>query len=111
MSPSKEGGYAAQKHIGEFSGEPDWSLIPAHMHEGIRGYVETGRPVGGFLTAVLTNDLREAAERADEENQRALYEWIRFLYCYAPAGCWGSPELVAEWYEHARLAREAELAS
>ena len=99
------------EHIGAFDGEPNWSLIPEHMHEAIRAFVEDGRPVGGFLIALLSNDLRGAAERADGLNRAALFGWMSFLCNYAPAECWGSPERVNGWYERARLAREAELAS
>lgn len=99
-------------HIGEFDGVPDWSLIPEHMHDGIRAYVETGRPTGSFLTAVLRNDLFSAAERADGKNKRLLYEWVKFLYSYAPSECWGNPHRVDDWLKRgAAAAREAAAAS
>ena len=42
--------------------------VPSHMHEGIVAYIETGRPVGGFLTALLSNDLMGALGKADLQN-------------------------------------------
>ncbi|KKN74368.1 hypothetical protein LCGC14_0391690 [marine sediment metagenome] len=88
-------------------GGADWDLIPAHMHEGITAYVETGRPMGHFLTAVLSNDLREAAARADDENTLALAGWVKFLYNYVPSECWGSLEAMARWREYHAERREA----
>ena len=37
-----------------------WALIPQHMRGGIERYVMNGVPPGSFLTAVLSNDLKEA---------------------------------------------------
>ena len=75
----------------------NWSLIPEHMHDAVRGYILEGWRPGDFLRAVLSNNLKEAVGRADEENQRALVGWVRFLYNYAPGPCWGTPERVDEW--------------
>lgn len=73
------------------------SGVPEHMHDGYVLYLLHGISPGSFGLAVLENDLREACARADEENQRALYRHVYFLYNYAPSGCWGSPEQVNEW--------------
>ena len=86
---------------GVFESDVKWDRIPSHMHEHIRAYVEERRPIGHFLTALLSNDLKNAALRADDENRAALADWAGFLYEYAPSNCWGSPEIVAAW-----LARE-----
>ena len=75
----------------------NWNLIPDHMHGAVRRYFEQGIPPGHFLTAVLSNDLRGACERADDENRHRLYEYIKFFYLYAPAGSWGSPEAFERW--------------
>ncbi len=88
----------------------EWDLIPAHMRVEITAYVETGRPVGHFLTAVLSNDLSEAVARADDENTAALAGWVRFLYNYVPQGCWGSPGAVEGWMADSARRREAEAA-
>ena len=82
---------------GEFESNVNWGMIPAHMHEHIRAYVEDRRPIGHFLTALLSNNLIEAALRADDENRVALADWAGFLYEYAPGNCWGSPEIVTAW--------------
>jgi hypothetical protein len=72
-------------------------LIPGYMHGGLRRWIENGIEPGGFLMAVLENDLKEAVSRADATNVQALPNYIRYLYNYAPRGCWGSPEKVAAW--------------
>lgn len=72
-------------------------LIPFHMHDGVAHYVLKGIPPGDFMRLVLCNDFMGAAGRADEENQRALFEWCRFLYNYVPGRCRGSPEAYSAW--------------
>ena len=63
-------------------------------------YVETGCPVGGFLSAVLENNLQEALGRADNENLNALITIAEYVYCRVPSQCWGSRERVATWQQH-----------
>ena len=73
--------------------------VPGYMQESLIQYILTGRPVGHFLTAVLSNDLKEAVARADEVNQWALSKYVIFLHNHAPIGSWGSPENVKRWKE------------
>jgi len=80
--------------------------IPEHMHFGITAYIVHGIPPGHFLEAVLSNNLREAAARADSENQAALFQWVNWLYNEAPSQCWGSPEKVTKWIESKRAERQ-----
>ena len=72
-------------------------LIPMHMHEGLRAYVEERRPVGGFLAAVFSNDLYDAVCRADVQNQKAIANYVIWLREYAPSECHGSPEAYDSW--------------
>lgn len=72
-------------------------LIPGHMTDGIERYIMRGVPCGHFLTALLSNDFIEAVARGDDANQAALIGWAKFLYNYAPAGCYGSPAKYAAW--------------
>jgi hypothetical protein len=86
------------------AGRPaDWSLIPYHMIGGLRLFIEDGIPPGSFLTALLSNDLRETFARADEENSRSIKNWLIFLYNYAPSDCWGSPAKFNAWIERGGL--------
>ena len=74
--------------------------VPSRMHDAIRRYALDHQPVGGFLTAVLENDLHGALTRADTHNAICLTAWGHILYHYLPSQCWGSPAKVAEWLAH-----------
>lgn len=73
------------------------SEVPLTLHEGLVEYFTARRPTGGFLQAVLENDLREAATRADPANRYVLWHLVLFLNNYVPAPAWGSPAAVAVW--------------
>jgi hypothetical protein len=77
----------------------DWSLIPDYMIGGLRSYIEYGIEPGSFLSAVLCNDLRGACECADHVNRHRLFEYVQFLYSYAPSACWGSPKRYEAWMD------------
>tara|TARA_R110002020_G_scaffold261230_2_gene475582 strand:- start:468 stop:836 length:369 start_codon:yes stop_codon:yes gene_type:complete len=77
--------------------------VPDYMQGQVRGYIENGLPPGGFLTAILENNLSRSVEQADTANQAALIEWARVL-SHMPRNMWGSPETV-----NAHLDRLAEL--
>jgi hypothetical protein len=72
-------------------------LIPEHMWDGIRRYVDLGIPPGGFLTALLENDFMEAIIHADDISIFLMKDWARFIYNYLPDECWGSKEKVKLW--------------
>ncbi len=71
--------------------------VPVHMHEGIIAYVEQGRPVGDFLQAVISNDLRLACLHADDENFPAIPNFCRWFFNYAPSPAWGSIDGYKAW--------------
>lgn len=75
----------------------NWQGVPEYMRGAVCRYIENGIPPGDFLTAVLRNDLREACGRADDTNRHALFDYVSVLYCYAPAGSWGSPAEFRAW--------------
>lgn len=75
-------------------------LIPEHMRDGLVLWIDKGIMTGDFMTALMSNDLMGAFGRADEANSAAMRNWCVFLYSYAPRGCHGSPENVAEWRRH-----------
>jgi hypothetical protein len=58
-------------------------------------------PTGGFLYAVLSNDLEQACARADGQNRYLLYDIMFYLFNEPtiPAECWGSPKRVKAWVE------------
>lgn len=72
--------------------------VPEHLHEGLIEYLATRRPMGHFLTAIVSNDLMEACMRAaDADTRWHIADIVMFLVNYAPANSWGSPNRVAEW--------------
>lgn len=77
----------------------DYSGLPLGLQGGTRRYIEQGVPPGGFLKAVLCNDLFGALARADGSNLYQLLEISRWFYNYAPPGCHGSKENYRDWLE------------
>jgi len=73
-------------------------MIEERFKEAIDAYVKDGRPMGGFVTAVLENNLMLAIGKADEDAYHNLREIVKYLYNDAPSSCWGSPEKVKAWY-------------
>ena len=86
---------------------PDSSQIEPRFRESLDAYVSTGRPTGGFLEAVLSNDLKEATGRADERALDNLPHIVAYCYNDIPSGCWGSPERVTAWLNGWAARREA----
>ena len=76
----------------------EFSISP-HMLAALRCYTEKHEPVGGFLTAVICNDLSEAVRRADEVNLRNLPAFVGYLYNKADSRCWGSKERMTAWLD------------
>lgn len=71
--------------------------INPNLHEGLILYHLKGVRPGDFLTAVLSNDLKGAFARGDEESLKTLPSLVKFLYNKCPAGMWGSPDRVSAW--------------
>lgn len=71
--------------------------VPAHTQAALMRYVNQGFMPGGFLTAVITNDLFGAVSRADEMNIQALPEIVKFIYNEIPMAAVGSTEKMDKW--------------
>lgn len=69
------------------------------VKNSLNAYVNDKVPPGGFLYAVLCNDLTNAVIKADERNMRQLREIILYVYNDLPSSCWGSEEIVKTWLE------------
>ena len=80
-----------------YANQIDYSLLPGHMQNSMKRYIEYGIEPGGFLYAVLTNDLMGAISKADYINQQSLHLYALFLYNNVPCSCFGSEEAVANW--------------
>lgn len=76
--------------------------VPEHNIDGLVLYIQQGIEPGGFLRAVLENNLMESCGRADIENRFALFNICTFIYNYAPHNCHGSPDRVKAWLEKSR---------
>lgn len=86
----------------------DYSMLPEHMQSAARRYIEEGELPGHFLFAVLSNNLMEAASRADDVNQVSLHTWASWMYNEIPGSAHGSREEVLMYATKVRAARKVE---
>jgi hypothetical protein len=78
-------------------------MIAAHTLDSLIAYVTTGSEVGGFLSAVLDNDLILASRLADSESQRSLASIACLLWNHAPPDSFGSAQKRRAWIEQGGL--------
>ena len=88
----------------EVDGEPiKYELLPEHLRGGVERWIEHGVRPGGFLWAVIDNDLLAALGHADDDMTRADIRKISLWFHWeAPSGCHGAPEITARWREARR---------
>jgi hypothetical protein len=72
-------------------------VVPEHTMAALRRYELLHIRTGDFLYAVLTNNLKEAFQRADDSNIENMYAIVNYCYNELPSVCWGSPEKVGAW--------------
>lgn len=77
--------------------EINYNMLPEHMREGARLYIEKGIEPGGFMTAVLENKFVQAFSRADDINLARMKDWASWLYNECPMQARGSERAVKEW--------------
>jgi hypothetical protein len=77
--------------------ENTYKDIPSWVIPTLERYIEERTMGGGFITAVLQNDLRGAIARADNDSLKGLRGIVTLLHCHAPDDCWGSKEKVNDW--------------
>ena len=82
------------------------SPVRTHIWEALVQYGKTGSYLGGFLTALVSNDLCDAICRADEDNLAGIHALVLFVYNELPSQCWGSREKVKAWRELCWKAQE-----
>lgn len=68
-----------------------------HAGMSLWRWIEKRTEPGGFLVAVLCNDLTKAVDKADDRNVELIPNFVRLLYNHAPADCWGSEQTVENW--------------
>lgn len=76
---------------------PDQELCPQTVKEALGRYVEHRIETGGFLRAVLENNLKESFQRADSWNLENMAHIVCYVYNVVPRAAWGSPEKVSAW--------------
>ena len=86
--------------------ERSWGNIHLDCQEAIFNYLVYGWEPGGFLTAVMANDLYRAATVADVENIKRLAHVARFVVYALPHGCYGNYDQVKTWLRLTDQARE-----
>lgn len=74
--------------------------VPRYTALALAEYIVYGHSVGGFLQAILKNDLMNAISRADKENLEALKDICIYVYNRIPACAWGSPEHYYDWMKN-----------
>jgi len=70
---------------------------PAHILDGIWDYAQNHRLHGGFVMAVLENNLNEALGQADSSSLAGLRDICAYVTWEIPATCHGSKEKVQAW--------------
>lgn len=71
--------------------------IPEHTKESLMNYFNRCWEPGGFLMAVLRNDLYAAATKADYVNGPELANIVKWIINNAPYGSYGDHEVVKDW--------------
>jgi len=77
----------------------DVHAIPPTIRESLDRYANEGCPTGGFLKAVLANDLMQAFAKADMDSMEAMPAIVGYVYNSMPSNCHGSYDIVAAWVE------------
>ena len=75
----------------------NYDLLPQHIRESTKLYLEHGVIPGGFLQAVICNKLKEAYMKADDINIARMFDIVKFFYNEAPSPAWGSEENMKQW--------------
>ena len=71
--------------------------FPQETFEALRNYVMNHRDPGGFLTAVLSNDLMETVLRSSLDCRHSIPQIFEYIFRHCPGNCWGNAEAVKAW--------------
>jgi hypothetical protein len=72
-------------------------VVREDIIEALTRYVERGILPGGFLLAVLCNDLMESLGRADSYNRASIFQICQYIYNNLPANSHGNTSKVSAW--------------
>jgi hypothetical protein len=89
-----------------FAVDRNWGNVHEDCREAIFNYLAYGYDPGGFLTAVLTNDLYRAAGISDFENKKRLAFVANFVAMNLPLACYGTAKKMRAWMELSNEDRE-----
>ena len=74
-----------------------YSTIPESIRTGLVHHFVYGYPMGSFMTAVLSNDLRGVFRQAGEDTVRGLSAVMTWCYSFGCAPAQGSARAAREW--------------
>ncbi len=77
----------------------EYDIIPGLTLDSLERWEQHGIYPGGFLCAVLENDLQGAFAKADNGNLNALHEIVKYVYNCMDSRCWGSRDKMTAWSE------------
>lgn len=72
-------------------------FVPQRIMGGMKRYVDHGIEPGGFLKAVIANDLQQAVSLADDEVIHNIPAIVGWFYNEAPSACWGTEDSCVKW--------------
>lgn len=82
-----------------------YDLVPPSLRDGTYRWIEYGITPGGFLTAIICNDLFMAWRLADDENHRRFAEIVGWWHEHAPEGSRGNETTFGWWKSQGGLQR------
>lgn len=82
-----------------------YEKLPAGVRMPLKLYIEDGIHPGGFLEAVLCNNLINAVHHGSRENLEKLPDIVKWLYLCAPSICWRDEKKFSEWIRKLALKR------
>ncbi len=80
-----------------------YDKIPEHCRAGMKRYIEEGAIPGGFLKAVICNNLVDTFTRADGINAVRVYDYVLFLCNEITGETWGSEKIMLAWHKKGGL--------
>ena len=79
------------------------TMPSAAVRMELRNHVANGHPTGGFVKALLNNNLSGAMFLGDHQSQKSIYTCLMWMYNHMPADCHGSSLKIAAWQSHLGL--------
>ena len=77
----------------------NYEILPHHMRESAKTYIEHGVGAGSFMDACIRGDWGHAVLHADSTNKERIADHIEFWRSEAPMNCSGSAETMRHWMD------------